>query len=407
MSKHFLQIFDIKTFERVHLNKDVGMIPLFLKKKYNFKSTIVFYDTENNRDLQSIENGISLERLKMNVLNRLKVIEFFLSPMTLYIVKNAKKIDYLMLFHLKKQNYLYRFIYKLFNPNGKVYLKLDLNAIGVNGFECYRQAELEEIKILEFKNFKKSFLLLKRKLGFKFLKKELSKFDLISVETREALNEINKATLNTLTDKLFLLYNGISGENQVLAKRKDYIEKENIIITVGRIGTEVKNNEMLLKALEHVDLRDWKVYFIGPVEPSFIKRTEIYFDKNPNLKNKIFLIGNISDKSSLYNWYARSKVFCMTSYSEGFPLVFPEALYYGNYIVSTKVGADRDITNYGELGQSVDVNAYEQLADILQKIIDGEIKIGDKFNDITKYCDEVFLWENIIDELYNRLVKLD
>ena len=50
---------------------------------------------------------------------------------------------------------------------------------------------------------------------------------------------------------------------------------------------------------------------------------------------------------------------------------------------------------------------YLELGERIAAILDGEIKIGDKFNDITKYCDDVFLWENIIDELYNRLVKLD
>ena len=405
MNKNFVQIFDIKSFERVHLSKDVGMIPSLLKEKYNFNSTIVFYDTENNRDLKSIEEGICLERLKMNVLNRVKVTEFFLSPMIWYLIKNAKKIDYLMLFHLKKQNYLYRFLYKLFNPDGKVYLKLDLNAIGINEFKKYREAELEKIGIFETKNIKETLLIVKRKLGFKFFKKELSKFDLISVETKEAINEINKATQNTLEDKLFLLYNGIYGESKALIKRKDYSEKENVIISVGRIGTEVKNNEMLLKAIELIELKDWKVYFIGPIEPCYIKNIEKFYDSNPYLKNKVFFIGNISDKSSLYEWYALSKVFCLTSLSEGFPLVFPEALYYGNYIISTNIGADKDITNNGTLGKSVNINDYKKLAVSLQYVINEEREIEEKFHEIVKFCDKIFLWENIIDELHSRLVE--
>ena len=168
---------------------------------------------------------------------------------------------------------------------------------------------------------------------------------------------------------------------------------------------KLKNNEMLLKAIELIDLKDWKVYFVGPIEPCFMKSLEKFSDNNPNLTSKVFFIGNVSDKSSLYEWYARSKVFCLTSNSEGFPLVFPEALYYGNYIKSTNIGADKEITNDGMLGKSVNINDYEGLAVLLQDIISGENKIGDKFHEIIKFCDDVFLWENIIDKLYNRLVK--
>ena len=35
------------------------------------------------------------------------------------------------------------------------------------------------------------------------------------------------------------------------------------MITVGRLGTYQKNTEMLLNALDLMELRDWKVYFRG------------------------------------------------------------------------------------------------------------------------------------------------
>lgn len=407
MIKNFVQLFDIKSFERMHLSKDVGMIPSLLHSKYKFNSTIVYYGSEKNHDITSIEDGIYLERINTNFINRIKALELVFSPMIFYLIKNARKIDYLMLFHLKKQNYFYRFIYKLLNPNGKIYIKLDINAIGIRGFKKYLEFELLSFNLLKISNLKQLILIMKKKIGFKYLKNQLLKFDLISVETREAFDEINKATQNILYDKMLLLPNGISGQNLMLSKRKEFYNKENIIITVGRIGTEVKNNEMLLNAIKLIDLKNWKVYFIGPIEPSFIEIIDEFYHSNPNLTDKVFFIGNISDKTSLYDWYARSKVFCLTSYSEGFPLVFPEALYYGNYIVSTKVGADVDITNQGQLGHSVDINDYKGLANILEDIINGKNKIEDKYYKIIKFCDDIFLWEKIIDELYIRLMKLD
>lgn len=405
MRNNFVQLFDIKSFERVHLKKDVGMIPAMLKMKYEYNCTIVFYDNQNNRDLDIVENGVLLERLNLNIMNKLKVIELFFSPMIWYIVKHAKEIDCLMLFHLKKQNFIYRTIYKIINPKGKVYIKLDSSANDVKGFEEYRNAEIKKVKISNLNDLKQSFRLIKRKLGFKYLKHEISKFDIVSVETKEALFKINKATQNILSNKIFLLHNGISGTDQALVKRRKYSEKENIIISVGRIGTEVKNNEMLLRAIEKIDMKDWKVYLIGPIDNSFMAKIGEFFEKNPKQKSKIILVGNVEDKSSLYEWYARSKVFCLTSNSEGFPLVFPEALYYGNYIISTKIGADRDITNFGKIGCSISINDHEQLAKIIHAIINDELKIEKYYNSIVEYCDNNFLWENIIDELHNRIVR--
>lgn len=102
-NKRMVLLFDIEWFERVHLFKDVGMIPAYFSKLYNFESTIVFYDNERNHNLKNMECGINLIRLKKNLLNKVLWIRNFVSPITMYLIKNAKNIDVLMLFHLKKK----------------------------------------------------------------------------------------------------------------------------------------------------------------------------------------------------------------------------------------------------------------------------------------------------------------
>lgn len=405
MGKKFVQLFDIKYLERVHLYKDVGMIPALLHKKYDISSTIVFYDNEKNRDLESIEEGIYLKRISTNLINKIKLFEFVLSPMVQYLLMNAKKIDYLMLFHLKKQNYFYRLIYKMLNSKGKIYLKLDLDTRDIESFQTYRNEEIKSLNL--FKNsmtFKEYILCMKRKIGFKFMKKELSKFDIISAETKFAILKINEATSNIISNKLFYLTNGFLVNDESLNLRKSFSEKENMIITVGRIGSNQKNSEMFLKAIEKVDLKDWEINFIGPINEKFNTVINCFFEKNPKLLNKVHFVGNISDKTKLYEWYARSKIFCLTSKHEGFPLVFPEAIYFGNYVVSTKIGADKDITDDGALGNSVDIDDFESLALYLQKIIDNENIIEEKFQDIIRHCEDNYMWENIIDTLYEKLV---
>lgn len=72
---------------------------------------------------------------------------------------------------MKKQNYFYRFIYKLFNPNGKIYLKLDLDTSAFKGFQIYKDAKIKDLNLLNLvMKPKENFVCLKRKLGFKFLK---------------------------------------------------------------------------------------------------------------------------------------------------------------------------------------------------------------------------------------------
>lgn len=58
------------------------------------------------------------------------------------------------------------------------------------------------------------------------------------------------------------------------------------MITVGRIGTEQKNNEMLLKVIDKIDLKDWKIYIIGPYTEQFKRYYDDFIKSNPDKKVK-------------------------------------------------------------------------------------------------------------------------
>ncbi|WP_082618680.1 glycosyltransferase [Ligilactobacillus agilis] len=49
------------------------------------------------------------------------------------------------------------------------------------------------------------------------------------------------------------------------------------------------------------------------------------------------LVGPVADKAKLENYYARAKVFALSSYSEGSPNVIGEALRNGCYIITSKI----------------------------------------------------------------------
>jgi glycosyltransferase involved in cell wall biosynthesis len=397
-------LFDIEWFERVHLYKDVGMIPAYFIKMYNFDSDIVFYDNVRNHDLEKIEQGINLIKIKKNFLNKVKWLRNVFSPMTIYLMKNAKNIDVLMLFHLKKENYYYRFLYKLFNPSGKIYLKLDINLKTIESLEILNKEEQTSLNIF---NYKKGFVAylktLKRKIDFKRMKFELAKFEVISVETKYALDRVQALMGSRLDQNLILAPNGFPNDSESSKYVKDFKEKENIIITVGRLGTVEKNTEMFLKAIEKLKLKDWKIFLIGSIEENFRDYIQEFYKNNPTLKDNVIFAGNINDKKILYDWYAKSKVFCLTSISEGFPLVFPEAIFFGDYIVSTKIGADEDITKGGVLGKRIDLDDIVTLTTTLQEIIDNENDISKKYNDIIKHSRENFVWDSVIEKIYSKL----
>ena len=94
-----------------------------------------------------------------------------------------------------------------------------------------------------------------------------------------------------------------------LLQRKDKIkvktleEKENIILTVGRLGTEAKNTELLLETLKEIDLKDWKVYLVGSIDKRFVNYKENFFKENPSLIDKIIFTGEIKDRKELYKYY--------------------------------------------------------------------------------------------------------
>ncbi|MDO8994316.1 MAG: glycosyltransferase, partial [Daejeonella sp.] len=179
-------------------------------------------------------------------------------------------------------------------------------------------------------------------------------------------------------------------------------EKENIIITVGRIGTLQKNTELFLEALKEVELNNWKVYILGPVEEGFQNFIKQYFLEHPQLKNRIIFTGNISDRKELFEWYNRAKIFCLTSRFEGFPITFPEALYFGNYIISSPVSSALEITNNSKLGKLAKAEAPNFAAAVQECITEGFLT-SKRFEDTLKFSRNNFTWPGIVKKLSDKL----
>jgi glycosyltransferase involved in cell wall biosynthesis len=116
-------------------------------------------------------------------------------------------------------------------------------------------------------------------------------------------------------------------------------DKENIILTAGRIGSSHKNNHVLIRAFLYLsnDFPDWKLILAGPYDEAGKKR--IMNDAlrglrfSPDIFSRIIFTGGLS-KPELYKYYAKAKIMAITSPSEGgTPNVFSEALAYGCFMV--------------------------------------------------------------------------
>lgn len=355
------------TIEEQLLGKDVFLVPYYLGKVYNLNVKIVFLETETNHNIPSEYRGVKLHRIKPGKFHKETA---FIN----YLFGNAKSIDNLMLFHLNYISTFLGIIYKLLNPKGYLYVKAD-------GLGFLRPDTRNSKTILH-------------KLIIPLYSKFLRSIDLLSVETLstyELCMQNNLYGVN-LKDKIKMMINGFDNDlfRSYNIKKKTYEEKEDVMITVARLGVYEKNNEILLEASKNINFKKWQLVFIGPLTKDFEKKVELFFLKHPSLSQKIIFTGMVTDKKELWDFYNKSKVFVLTSRIEGFAIVYPEALYFNNYIVTTEVGGAKETLKIGN-GTIIAQNNSIELANVLQEVIDGK--------DIRTNINEDISWESLVRSL--------
>lgn len=365
-AKTFVTIFPLSS--NVHLLKDVGMVPYIMHRDYGYDSTLVCF--KNETAYPAIEKEV--KGLKIHFLKKEKNYAFGKISFTVlrYLIKHARQIDVLNLYHNTTETLLYGLLYRLCNPKGLLYLKLDINIVQ---FDSQKKEKIHRLRMWGYSLF------------FRYIA------GIVSCELPESFDYVLNA-FPVLKHKIVLVTNGIDDVSiECLQPRILPENKENIVLTVGRIGASEKNNEMLLNALQQIELSNWKIVFAGPVEQSFEAVIEDFFQRNPQLREKVIFTGNITDRNELYSWYNRSKVFCLTSRFESFGIVLVEALYFGNYIISTPIASIDYITDNGRLGQIV--QGEEKLLQVLRHIVSGALDPTLYYDSIVDYSTR-FRWRD-------------
>lgn len=392
MKKNFLHIHD--EFEYTWLGKDNGMIPIYMSEVCGYNSYILTNDIKH--ELPDVFRSVHIVKVKrlfkkignfayfIKLLRRLNIFK--------YLIKNAKEIDVLMLFHISRCSYWYAFVYKLLNKTGKVYIKADFN------LEVYQK----EIRRLNTKSrtFKDFFKKINEIAEYKKRKKLVTMVDLISYETEDSYNEMKYSYAGVDTKgKVIYLPNGYDNlEIERNYKIKNMDNKKNIILTVGRLGTEAKNTEFLLESLKKIDFKDWKFYFVGSETKELQIYKDNFFNKYPYLKEKILFLGEIKDRKKLYRLYNEAKVFVLPSKWESFGIVMVEAMAFGEYIITSNTCAANDITKNGEIGKIISIDEDKELVNSIQDVINNKIDLKLKYDKTLEYVKK-FRYENIIKNL--------
>lgn len=164
-----------------------------------------------------------------------------------------------------------------------------------------------------------------------------------------------------------------------------HVEKENVIISMGRLSPE-KGQDVLLRAFALVRT-NWKLHLLGDgqIRPALEQLAD-----ELKIQDRVVFLGLQQD---IAFHLSSAKVYVMPSHTENFPMALIEAMAAGLACVATNCmpwrGTDDFITN-GENGIKVAVNDHEELAAGIQQLIEDEdlrfrmaqkaLEIKDRFN---------------------------
>jgi glycosyltransferase involved in cell wall biosynthesis len=178
------------------------------------------------------------------------------------------------------------------------------------------------------------------------------------------------------------------------------IQKENIVLFVGRLNIPQKRVDLLLQIWKklHEESPDWRFWVLGEGEE---KKKMEQFCKDNQL-DRITFFGKVNPNE----YYKKAKIFHMTSAFEGFGNVLIEAQSYGCVpMLFDSYAAASDIVGHNRNGvviQPFDVEDYVVQTKILMNNPDkiSELAIQAYENVLRFSYEETYLkWEKVFNSL--------
>ncbi len=294
-----------------------------------------------------------------------------------WIVSNAEDTDILILNGLYPVNMDILKIYREKNPEGLVYLPLDANSAWMDRM-MHKDQDFQKL---------------------------MEQVDLIGSSGRRMQRHLNKKwpwPVEYFPNGYFHPWTKLD--------KADYSIKENVIRTVGRLGTEQKATDVMLEAFAAAarDMSGWKLKLIGGIEPSFDHYIESFFTKHPELKDRVIFAGKITDKTALFEEYKKAKIFSLTSILEGgTPNVVAEALHSGCVMAVTEFDAYSDATAGGRCGMSAPIGNVDKMADVYRTLCSDEERLKEMCEYAFKYSEMYFSMEKVASRINESLMAGD
>lgn len=347
-------------FQEMFLSKDIFLIPYYICKELGGECRYLYTQNLGKTEIPGLHRGVTIEMTKSK-----NIWKVFLTE----ILTRAKDIDVLFLTGSSAVHMLVAFLYQKRNPRGKVVVFGDMEEpqareLNQNGFH-YSGGLAGYVKDKLTSYFFRHITYLVANTAACHLMDDLCR--------RKRWTGLLHF-YPCLDDEKFLSY-GLT--------RRPFAEKENIMVCVGRIGCYQKNTGMLLDALRKVDLKDWKIYMLGPITSSFDlkdggdfqKMIDQFFEDCPWHKDKLIFTGMIYDAKTVFEYYNRAKVLLMTSRHEGFANVYSQAAALGCYVISTDVGGADVCSNDWKYGIKLKQNNSDGLSEIIVNLVTGKLQI--------------------------------
>ena len=340
--------------------KDCGVIPYLLRKNHGCDTCMVGGHRGEYPNLRYVP-GLKMEFLP----------DGSLGSMADYIEKEAADTDCLLLYGCYPFYEPLADIYKRINPGGKIALALDANSHWMDRIQW------------DTENFRRF----------------MGQCDVISAAGRTMQRHLNEKWPWAIE----YIPNGFYNFSDI-PMEFDFHKKENVILTVGRLGTMQKSTHVLLDAfaLAARDLPGWELHLAGDIVKEFNSVIESYWKRFPELKERVRFLGHISDRDMLYKEYQKAKVFALPSTFEGGANVIAEALYAGNAIAITKIDEYKDATDCGRCGMASDIGDISGFASNLRKLCCSE-HLKDMCRHAHEYAGANYDMEKIVARLYTMI----
>jgi glycosyltransferase involved in cell wall biosynthesis len=261
--------------------------------------------------------------------------------------------------------------------------------------ELFKSKKVDFLNNLITRKFILRYHILKQNIELRFIVKKTDAFVMLSEKFKPELFFL-APSLKKLDAKIFGIGNPFQKPKLDIAT----LDKENIVLFVGRLNVPQKRVDLLLQIWKklHGEIPDWKFWVLGDGEEKI--KMEKFCQKHE--LDRVTFFGKVNPD----DYYKRAKIFHMTSAYEGFGNVLVEAQSFGCVpVVFNSYAAAQDIVIHNDNGILVtpfNIDKYvEETKDLMMNCTKLSQLAFNGYEHITKFSFEESYkkWEYVFKSL--------